>query len=60
VSDWAPRHGQPFTLQLTGPAGGAFAARTDGVDLRVDAVGFCRIPSEREAGTGILATPVVF
>jgi len=60
VADWAPRHGRPFTLELTGPAGGTFATGTDGVHLRLDAVEFCRILSGRATGTGILATPVVF
>jgi uncharacterized protein (TIGR03083 family) len=61
VADWAPRHGRPFTLELTGPAGGTFVvAGPDAVHLRMDAVEFCRTLSGRAAGTGILATPVVF
>ena len=60
VADWAPRHGRPFVLELTGPAGGSFAAGSDGEHLRMDAVEFCRTLSGREAGTGILATPVTF
>ena len=27
VAEWARRHGQPFTLTLTGPAGGEFVVR---------------------------------
>ncbi len=60
VADWAPRHGRPFILELTGPAGATFTAGTAGVHLRMDAIEFCRTLSGRETGTGILATPVVF
>jgi uncharacterized protein (TIGR03083 family) len=60
VADWAPRHGRPFVLELTGPAGATFAAGTDGEHLRMDAVEFCRTLSGRGTGTGILATPVTF
>jgi uncharacterized protein (TIGR03083 family) len=60
VSDWAPRHGRPFVLELTGPAGATFVAGTDGEHLRIDAIEFCRTLSGRETGTGILATPVTF
>jgi hypothetical protein len=60
VADWAQRHGLPFTLELTGPAGGTFVAGTAGERLRLDAVEFCRILSGRAPGTGILATPVTF
>jgi uncharacterized protein (TIGR03083 family) len=60
VSDWAPRHGRPFVLELTGPAGATFVADTDGEHLRMDAIEFCRTLSGRETGTGILATSVTF
>ena len=60
VADWAPRHGRPFILELTGLAGATFTAGTDGVHLRMDAIGFCRTLSGRDTGTGILATPVTF
>ncbi|MDT7579961.1 MAG: hypothetical protein QOK35_1225, partial [Pseudonocardiales bacterium] len=60
VADWAPRHGRPFVLELTGPAGAAYIAGTDGVRLRMDAIEFCRTLSGRETGTGILATQVTF
>ncbi len=66
VAEWARRHGQPFTLTLTGPAGGTFTA-TGGagsaeapVELELDAVEFCRILAGRETGTGLLATIVPF
>ena len=60
VREWAGRHGQPFRLRLTGPAGGTWSSGTDGETLELDAVEFCRILSEREVGTGLLATPVPF
>ena len=33
VTEWAGRHGAPFTLQLTGPAGGSWSAGTGGEEL---------------------------
>ena len=60
VADWAPRHGTPFTLDLTGPVGDTFVTGTGGEHLRLDAVEFCRILSGRAAGTGLLATAVTF
>jgi uncharacterized protein (TIGR03083 family) len=60
VAEWARRHGQPFTLELTGPAGGSFEQGTGGEALSVDAVDFCRILSGRGSGVGLLATEVPF
>ena len=60
VADWALRHGQPFQLTLTGPAGGEFRQGQGGPHLAFDAVEFCRILSGREAGDGLLATRVLF
>ena len=60
VAEWARRHGQPFTLTLTGPAGGSYATSAAGEALALDAVEFCRIVSGRAAGTGLLTTPVPF
>lgn len=60
VADWARRHGQAFTLTLTGPAGGSFTAGAGGAGLELDAVEFCRILSRREKGAGLLATGVTF
>jgi uncharacterized protein (TIGR03083 family) len=59
VADWARRHGQPFTLTLTGPAGGSFRAG-DGPELELDAVEFARILSGRGRASGLLATAVPF
>jgi hypothetical protein len=60
VADWARRHGQPFTLTLTGPAGGWFRAGDCGPDLELDAVQFARILSGRDRASGLLATAVPF
>jgi uncharacterized protein (TIGR03083 family) len=60
VADWARRHGQPFTLSLSGPAGDQFSAGTGGSHLELDAVEFCRILSGRAPGSGLLATSVPF
>jgi uncharacterized protein (TIGR03083 family) len=60
VSEWARRHGQPFTLTLGGPAGDRFIAGSGGAELAVDAVEFCRMLSGRAPGAGLLATAVPF
>lgn len=63
VAEWARRHGQPFTLTLTGPAGGTFTAGDGGEPgehLELDAVEFCRILSGRATGDGLLAQAVPF
>jgi uncharacterized protein (TIGR03083 family) len=56
VADWATRHGCPFDLDLTGPAGGRFHAGHGGVGLRADAIEFCRTLSGRATGSGLLET----
>ena len=33
VAEWAQRHGSPYRLHLTGPAGGSWAAGDDGPEL---------------------------
>lgn len=60
VAEWARRHGAAFTLTLTGPAGGTFTAGTDGEQIEIDAVEFCRILAGRAPGTGLLGQPVPF
>src|SRR4051794_14301086 len=37
VGEWARRHGRPFSLELTGPAGGTFARASSGPELTLDA-----------------------
>ncbi len=60
VVEWAGRHGQPFRLTLTGPAGGRWTSGTGGEELELDAVEFCRITSGRGAGEGLLGVAVPF
>jgi uncharacterized protein (TIGR03083 family) len=60
VTDWARRHGQPFGLTLTGPAGGTWSVGQRGEHLELDALDFCWIVGSRQQGTGLLATEVPF
>ena len=60
VAEWARRHGQPFTLTLTGPAGGEFVGGAGGEHLTLDAVELCRILAGRAEGSGLLAQEVPF
>jgi uncharacterized protein (TIGR03083 family) len=59
VAEWAERHGRPYRLELTGPAGGTFGTG-DGEAHTLDAIEFCRVLSGRAAGTGLLVTQVPF
>ncbi|GIF68482.1 hypothetical protein Ais01nite_65170 [Asanoa ishikariensis] len=65
VQEWAERHGRPYTLHLTGPAGGHWSTGT-GDPIRLDALDFCRVTSGRPAATsnvepaGLLTTAVPF
>ena len=60
VAEWARRHGQPFTLELTGTAGGTFDVGTGGESIALDAVEFCRLLAGRGEATGLLTTIVPF
>lgn len=65
VWEWGRRHGQPYVLDLGGPAGGSFAGAPtgtspDGPVIGMDAVEFARTVSGREQGVGLLATQVGF
>jgi uncharacterized protein (TIGR03083 family) len=61
VAEWARRHGQPFTLELTGAAGGVFTAGGGGGEpIVIDAVEFCSVLAGRGEATGLLATIVPF
>ena len=60
VAEWARRHGQPFTLNLEGPAGGGFTTDEPGETITLDAVEFCRTVSGRAPGTGLLTQEVPF
>jgi uncharacterized protein (TIGR03083 family) len=60
VAEWARRHGEPFTLELTGPAGGPYAAGGGGETMTMDAVEFCWVLAGRGEATGLLRTIVPF
>lgn len=60
VGEWSRRHGQPFTLVLTGVAGGNFDVGTGGPQIELDAVEFARTLSGRTHGDGLLSVPVPF
>lgn len=62
VEDWAARHGRPYRLTLTGPAGGTWFRGGDGEapELELSAVEFCRVLSRRGTGEGLLAVEVPF
>lgn len=59
VAEWASRHGQPYRLRLTGPAGGTWSAGA-GPELDLDAVEFCRVLSGRGCAPGLLGEQVPF
>ena len=61
VAEWANRHGRPFSLRLTGPAGGRWSRGAAGPEIEMDTVEFCRLLSGR-GGTndGVLNTQVPF
>jgi hypothetical protein len=60
VAEWSARHGQPYELRLTGPAGGAWSRGTGGPPITLDAVEFCRAISGRSPAEGLLNTQVPF
>lgn len=60
VAEWAQRHGQPFELTLSGPAGGEFSQGDGGERLELDAIEFCRALSGRADGDGLLGVRVLF
>jgi len=60
VAEWARRHGQPFTLELTGAAGGVFTAGDGDEPMVIDAVEFCSRLAGRGEATGLLTTIVPF
>jgi uncharacterized protein (TIGR03083 family) len=60
VAEWARRHGTPFTLTLTGPAGATYISGENGEHITIDAVEFCRTLSGRATGIGLLTQEVPF
>lgn len=60
VTEWGRRHGQAFSLTLTGPAGGRWQVGEVDEQLELDAVDFCLAVGGRQPGTGLLNTEVPF
>jgi uncharacterized protein (TIGR03083 family) len=63
VAEWGRRHGQPFLIELAGPAGGTYArdpGSPGAQHLSLDAVEFCRTLAGRVPPSGLLATVVPF
>jgi uncharacterized protein (TIGR03083 family) len=65
VAEWARRHGQPYRLELTGPAGGSWSSGAGGEEIVMAAADFCRVVSGRPGPDdgqplGLLATQVPF
>ncbi len=60
VAEWAHRHGRPFALTLTGPAGGEWRSGHAAEHSQLDALDFCWIVAAREPGAGLMATKVPF
>jgi uncharacterized protein (TIGR03083 family) len=54
VAEWATTHGEPFTLELTGPAGGSYTADGGGEAITVDTLDFISILAQRAEGPGVL------
>ena len=60
VAEWGRHHGKPFTLLLTGTAGGSWRSGSGGEAIELDALEFCWILAGRAPGSGLLATRVPF
>lgn len=66
VVEWASRHGRPFSLTLTGPAGDRYQQGTGGPHIELDAVELCWIlsgrgePDPEHPAADLLRTRVLF
>ena len=60
VAEWARRHGRPFSLTLSGPAGGQWRAGEAGDRIELDALDFCQALAGRTPAHGLLTTMVPF
>ena len=64
VAEWSRRHGQLFTLDLSGAAGGRFVAGEGGEHLGLDAIAYCQVLSGRTVpglpASRLLSTVVPF
>jgi uncharacterized protein (TIGR03083 family) len=60
VGEWAARHGRPYRLRLTGPAGGEWSSGRGGPELDMTVTDFCLAISGRAPAEGLLTTQVPF
>lgn len=61
VGEWAERHGRPFHLELTGPAGGTYRQGEGGPELSLDALQLCfELSGRAEASHPLMETRVFF
>jgi uncharacterized protein (TIGR03083 family) len=61
VAEWGGRHGAPYELDLTGPAGGHWQhGGGDREHITMDALEFCRAVTGRAPAPGLLRTQVPF
>lgn len=63
VAEWARRHGKPFDLTLTGPAGGRYTIPGRGAThehIELDAIDFCLMLADRAEADGLMTTIVPF
>ena len=63
VAEWGRRHGKPFLLDLTGPAGSTYAHDSElpeAEHISMDAAEFCRTLAGRQPANGLLSTVVPF
>jgi uncharacterized protein (TIGR03083 family) len=58
VAEWAATHGEPFTLALSGPAGGVYVSGGGGEQVELNAIQFCRVLAGRLPGAGVLRHPL--
>jgi uncharacterized protein (TIGR03083 family) len=58
VADWATQHEQPFSLILTGDAGGRFRAGNTGPSLTLDALDFARMMAGRRPDGDVPDSPL--
>ncbi|MEU6585338.1 maleylpyruvate isomerase family mycothiol-dependent enzyme [Nocardia sp. NPDC046763] len=61
VREWTQRHGKPYRLTLTGPAGGTWSSPDgDGESFELDAIEFCRTLSGRGRADAPFGTLIPF
>lgn len=58
VAEWAATHGEAFTLEIQGPAGGTYQSGSGGEHVRTDATRFVRTLAGRLPGDGVLRHPL--